>query len=619
LRKGRTHLSFAVLTLVFPYLLATCSALDSESELVVQEALDNVLATQKRTTVIIAHRLSTIRNADIIAVVMGGEIVETGTHDELMVAETGYYRNLVEKQNEVATKRSSSTFSGRASAISSAASSEFLAGLDNEGEEIELGVQSAMLEFKDITFTYPTRPDKQVLKKFNLKIAKGETVALVGPSGGGKSTTVALIERFYDPVEGSMEYCGVDIKSLNVKWYRDQIGFVGQEPTLFNETIANNIAYGAPDASRSEIEEAARQANAFDFISSFPEGFDTPVGERGAQLSGGQKQRIAIARALVKKPEVLLLDEATSALDNESEAVVQAALDKLMESKQHTCVVIAHRLTTIQNADRIAFIADGHVKEFGTHDELMEKPKGRYKRLVEAGERGATVSTLRTDEKEKKKKKKKGEEKEEDEEEEVHPDWEKQLEEKELGAFSLARARQMAAPDAGYLIAGSIGAIMAGSVFPMWGLLFAETIDLLFRRVFDCDNALLDELGFETCEDYWDQTAEEMRQRSFEVAGFWAIVAFGSVAGNMLTFWGFGNASERMNKRVRDAAFESLVRQEVSYFDQRSVGKITSQLQDDASRLQTFTGEPIRSFLIACASILTGLVLSFVVSIVLPA
>jgi ATP-binding cassette subfamily B (MDR/TAP) protein 1 len=172
---------------------------------------------------------------------------------------------------------------------------------------------------------------------------------------------------------------------------------------------------------------------------------------------------------------------------------------------------------------------------------------------------------------------------------------------------------------AGYLIAGSIGAIMAGSVFPMWGLLFAETIDLLFRRVFDCDNALLDELGFETCEDYWDQTAEEMRQRSFEVAGFWAIVAFGSVAGNMLTFWGFGNASERMNKRVRDAAFESLVRQEVSYFDQRSVGKITSQLQDDASRLQTFTGEPIRSFLIACASILTGLVLSFVVSIVLPA
>jgi ATP-binding cassette subfamily B (MDR/TAP) protein 1 len=589
--------------------------LDSESELVVQEALDNVLATQKRTTVIIAHRLSTIRNADIIAVVMGGEIVETGTHDELMVTETGYYRNLVEKQKEVAAKRSSS-FSSRASIISGAASSEFLVDLNNEGEETKLGVQSAMLEFKDITFTYPTRPDKQVLKKFNLKIAKGETVALVGPSGGGKSTTVALIERFYDPVEGSMEYCGVDIKSLNVKWYRDQIGFVGQEPTLFNETIANNIAYGAPDASRNEIEEAARQANAFDFISSFPEGFDTPVGERGAQLSGGQKQRIAIARALVKKPEVLLLDEATSALDNESEAVVQAALDKLMESKQHTCVVIAHRLTTIQNADRIAFISGGHVKEFGTHDELMEKPKGRYKRLVEAGERGATVTTLHTDEREKEKKKK-GEEKED--EEEVLPDWEKQLEEKELGAFSLARARQMAAPDAGYLIAGSIGAIMAGSVFPMWGLLFAETIDLLFRRVYDCDTALLDELGFETCEDYWAEAAEEMRQRSFEVAGFWAIVAFSSVAGNMLTFWGFGNASERMNKRVRDAAFESLVRQEVSYFDQRSVGKITSQLQDDASRLQTFTGEPIRSFLIACASVLTGLVLSFVVSIMLPA
>lgn len=579
------------------------SALDSESELVVQEALDNVLAAQKRTTVIIAHRLSTIRNADIIAVVQGGSIVETGTHDELMKAETGYYRALVEKQANMGSKKQDSSLAGSAST-----------GSLTEMEETAVAAAAAaaedaetMVEFKDVTFTYPTRPNKKVLSGFNLKIRKGETVALVGTSGGGKSTTVALIERFYDPDDGVLEYQGTDIKSLNVNWYRDQIGYVGQEPTLFNETIAKNIAYGAPEATREEIEEAARQANAYDFIMKFPEGFDTPVGERGGQLSGGQKQRVAIARALVKKPDVLLLDEATSALDNESESIVQGALDKLMESNNNTCIVIAHRLTTIKNADRIAFVGDGHVKEFGSHSDLMEKPKGRYRRLVESQERKATTESLGMDKKKKEKSSKEGEE-----EEEEAPDWKKELEEEEQGNFSLARARQLAAPDTIYLILGSIGALFAGSVFPMWGLLFAETIDLLFRPVYACDDATAQEdFGFDTCEDYWDDTADGMRSRSFVVAGYWAIVAFGSVFGNVLTFWGFGQASERMNKRVRDATFKSLVRQECAYFDKRSVGKITSQLQDDAARLHTFTGEPVRAFLIAIASVFTGLVLSF--------
>lgn len=579
------------------------SALDSESELVVQEALDNVLATKKRTTVIIAHRLSTIRNADIIAVVQGGSIVETGTHDELLKAETGYYRALVEKQAKMGTKPSFSS--------AGSASSGSLADTDMENEA-QTGTEEdseTMLEFKDIVFSYPTRPTKKILDGFSLKIHRGETVALVGTSGGGKSTTVALIERFYDPAEGVLEYQGSDIKSLNVNWYRDQIGYVGQEPTLFNETIAKNIAYGAPDATREQIEEAARQANAYDFIMKFPEGFDTPVGERGGQLSGGQKQRIAIARALVKKPAVLLLDEATSALDNESEAIVQAALDKLMESKNHTCIVIAHRLTTIKNADRIAFVGDGHVKEFGSHNELMEKPKGRYRRLVESQGRQATTESLGMD----KKKTDKKEAKDENEEEEEVPDWKKEVEEEEKGNFSIARARKLAAPDTFYLIVGSIGALFAGSVFPMWGLLFAETIDLLFRPVFYCEDEFAQEVfGFATCEEYWDDTGKSMRDRSFIVAIYWAIVAFGSIFGNVLTFWGFGQASERMNKRVRDATFKSLVRQECAYFDKRSVGKITSQLQDDAARLHTFTGEPVRAMLIAVASVFTGLILSFV-------
>eukprot|EP00934_Nitzschia_sp_Nitz4_P006351 Nitzschia sp. Nitz4//scaffold41_size133979//19551//23745//NITZ4_003331-RA/size133979-snap-gene-0.97-mRNA-1//1//CDS//3329551422//6341//frame0 len=567
------------------------SALDNESELVVQEALDNVMAAKKRTTVIIAHRLSTIRNADIIAVVQGGVIVETGTHDELLAAETGYYRSLVQKQAVMSRKESR---------MSSAESSGDLEG-DEDAEAVADGSADTMLEFKHVSFSYPTRPNKQVLKHFNIQIKKGETVALVGTSGGGKSTTVAMIERFYDPSEGSVEYKGVDVKTLNVAWYRDQIGYVGQEPTLFNETIANNIAYGYPEATREEIEEAAKQANAYDFIMGFPEGFDTHVGEGGGQLSGGQKQRVAIARALVKKPEILLLDEATSALDNESEAIVQAALDKLMESKNNTCIVIAHRLTTIQNADRIAFIADGHVKEFGTHEELIQKDKGRYRRLVESQERQAKAEALGVTSTS-------GAGKEDEE----IPDWEKQVEEEETGNFNMARARSLASPDLGFIAAGSVGALMAGSVFPVWGILFSKTMELLFSRVLYCTDDYLAENGYVDCQDYWSSTADHLRERSYLVALMWASVAVGCIVGNVLAFWGFGQASEHMNKRVRDSSFRALVRQEVAFFDKRSVGKLTSQLEDDAARLHTFTGEPIRAFLIAISSVVTGVVLSFV-------
>merc|ERR1711933_34827 len=275
----------------------------------------------------------------------------------------------------------------------------------NEGqtsaEKYQIDIDAdPMIEFHNVNFSYPTRPSKNILDKFKLKVYKGETIGLCGISGGGKSTVMGLIERFYDPNGGSVEYYGEDIKDLNVKWYRDQIGYVGQEPTLFDATIAENIAYGAPGATREEIIEAAKQANAFDFIMKFPEGFDTPLsGGAGTQLSGGQKQRVAIARALVKKPEILLLDEATSALDNESERIVQEALDKLMESKDRTCIVIAHRLSTIRNADRIAFIGDGRVKEIGSHDELMEKSNGKYKRLVDTQSRTATVDDLDQDKK----------------------------------------------------------------------------------------------------------------------------------------------------------------------------------------------------------------------------
>lgn len=236
--------------------------------------------------------------------------------------------------------------------------------------------------FENVSFAYPARPDKPVYSSYNLSIKSGQTVALVGASGSGKSTAISLLERFYDPSGGRVTLDGVDLRELNLPWVRDRVSLVSQEPVLFSGTIAENIAMGKHGATRDEVIEAAKQANAFNFISNFPDGFDTQVGDRGAQVSGGQKQRIAIARAILRDPDVLLLDEATSALDNESERVVQASLDALMAAKRRTTVVVAHRLSTIQRADLICVTQDGVIVELGTHSELMRQPDGVYRSLV---------------------------------------------------------------------------------------------------------------------------------------------------------------------------------------------------------------------------------------------
>lgn len=316
----------------------------------------------------------------------------------------------------------------------------------------------------------------------------------------------------------------------------------------------------------------------------------------------------------MKKPRVLILDEATSALDNESEALVQAAIDKLMESREHTCIVIAHRLSTIRNADKIAFIAHGGVLEQGTHEELINKPHGRYKRLFDSSKRDTamTSANLLTVPKANKK----GDHDEEEEEEEIN--WEAIIAEEEAKAFNSKRARQMASPDKLYFLIGAIGACLSGSVFPIWGILFSETINLLFQPVFPCDDDSLpsEAIPFPTCEAYYEDVVDDMRSTSFEVASYWVVVGvFGCVLGNILTFYGFGTASERMNKRLRDSTFKALLRQEVAFFDKRSVGSITSQLQDDTGRIQAFSAEPVRSLLTALSSVLIGVTLSFFVSV----
>ncbi|KAK1313924.1 ABC transporter B family member 19 [Acorus calamus] len=237
------------------------------------------------------------------------------------------------------------------------------------------------IEFRHVDFAYPSRPDVQIFKEFNLRIKAGQSMALVGASGSGKSSVIALIERFYDPTAGKVMIDGKDIRRLNLKSLRLKIGLVQQEPALFAASIFENIAYGKDGASEEEVVEAARVANVHGFVSALPDGYRTAVGERGVQLSGGQKQRIAIARAVLKDPAVLLLDEATSALDAESECVLQGALDRLMRGR--TTVIVAHRLSTIRGVDVIGVVQDGRVVEQGSHAELIGNVEGAYSRLLQ--------------------------------------------------------------------------------------------------------------------------------------------------------------------------------------------------------------------------------------------
>ena len=248
-------------------------------------------------------------------------------------------------------------------------------------QEIESPVEIATIphqvEFKNVSFKYE---NDLVLKDIDLTVKAGEILALAGMSGGGKTTLVNLIPRFFDVTQGGIEIDGVDIRNASISSLRKQIAIVTQEPILFNDTVRNNIAYGNPKASDEQIKAAATAAYALDFIQNFPDQFDTYIGELGSRLSGGEKQRICVARALLKDAPILILDEATSALDSEAETLVQKALENLMKGR--TTFVIAHRLSTIMNADKIAMIVNGRIVETGKHEALIAK-KGEYYRLYQ--------------------------------------------------------------------------------------------------------------------------------------------------------------------------------------------------------------------------------------------
>jgi len=233
---------------------------------------------------------------------------------------------------------------------------------------------------RGVSFSYPNRPDTVVLRDFNLTARAGQRIALVGPSGSGKTTSISLLFRFYEPDSGEILVDGKNVRDLSLTTLRSNLALVPQEVLLFGGSIRENIAYGKPGASEEEIVTAAKQANAHDFITDLAEGYETLVGDRGAQLSGGQRQRIAIARAILADPAILVLDEATSSLDAESERLVSDALDKLMENR--TSLIIAHRLSTVRRCDQILVMSAGTVLERGTHEELIAKPGGLYGSLA---------------------------------------------------------------------------------------------------------------------------------------------------------------------------------------------------------------------------------------------
>jgi len=267
----------------------------------------------------------------------------------------------------------------------------------------ESPVIAGHLQLHDVHFSYPKRPERRTLKGLTLDCPPGKVVALVGPSGGGKSTCIGLFQRLYEPQNGTVILDGRDVAEYDSHVFTEAVTTVSQEPVLFGFTVQENILYGLPDEHPARVGSehnqsvsaavirAAELANAHDFISNFSQGYHTEVGERGVALSGGQKQRIAIARALVRKPKVLLLDEATSALDAESELKVQQAIDKLMSKQDLTVVIVAHRLSTVKGADKICVVADGVIVEEGTHEELLQLPEGRYRRLVNQQLQGSTA------------------------------------------------------------------------------------------------------------------------------------------------------------------------------------------------------------------------------------
>ncbi|CEP14859.1 hypothetical protein [Parasitella parasitica] len=459
------------------------------------------------------------------------------------------------------------------------------------------------ITFDQVSFSYPTRPGLQIINELTLQVDSGTTVALVGLSGSGKSTLVQLIQRFYDASAGQIFLDGHDLKELNVRWLRQQIGVVNQEPVLFNMTIRQNILMGCDQeqpASDQEIVEACKEADCHTFISQLPNGYDTLVGDAGSMLSGGQRQRIAIARAIIKNPNILLLDEATSALDTQSERLVQSALDKV--SSNRTTIIVAHRLSTIMNADLIVVMDHGLIQEKGTHCQLI-KLGGIYSELVKKQAfhmtkadslllpqvRGTQLKDL-------------------DEnhlatrllEKESHHYHHQELvlaEEKQTLQTQGApvwRVFWHMRPEWGYLALGVTGSALAGCIFPLYAYSFSHVISILSVP---------------------GQAMQPSPLGGTNLYAFiFAIIGIAAFIGNGCQFMAFEVCGQKYSKRLRGEMFAAYLKQEVGFFDSQdnSVGALTTRLAVDTRNVNEMITKVWGDIANLCITIVVALVIAFI-------
>ncbi|XP_035547503.1 ABC transporter B family member 11-like isoform X2 [Juglans regia] len=456
------------------------------------------------------------------------------------------------------------------------------------------------IELRDVHFSYPARPGEQIFSGFSLSIPSGTTSALVGQSGSGKSTVINLIERFYDPQAGEVLIDNINLREFQLKWIRKKIGLVSQEPVLFTSSIKDNIAYGKDGATTEEIRAAVELANAAKFIDKLPQGLDTMVGEHGTQLSGGQKQRVAIARAILKDPRILLLDEATSALDAESERIVQEALDRIMTNR--TTIIIAHRLSTVRNADMIAVIHQGKIVEKGTHSELTKEPEGPYSQLI----RLQNLSTV-------------SEQNALDDQDRLEPansgrnssqrfSLLRSISRKSSGignssrhSFSIAfgvpttsmletgpvesnaqalaptqlppevslrRLAYLNKPEITVLLLGSIAAAVNGAIFPVLGMLISDMIKTFY------------------------EPGDELRKDSKFWALIFVLLGVASLLAQPSQSYFFAVGGCKLIRRIRLMCFKKVVYMEVSWFDEaeHSSGALGARLSADAASVRGLVG-----------------------------
>ncbi|XP_072958940.1 ABC transporter B family member 11-like [Typha angustifolia] len=475
------------------------------------------------------------------------------------------------------------------------------------------------IEFRDVHFSYPTRPDEQIFRGFCLSIQSGTTVALVGESGSGKSTVISLIERFYDPQAGEVLIDNTDLRKFQLRWIRGKIGLVSQEPVLFAGSIRDNIAYGKENATIEEIRAAAELANASKFIDKMPKGFETVVGEHGTQLSGGQKQRIAIARAILKDPRILLLDEATSALDAESERVVQEALDRIMRNR--TTVIVAHRLSTVRNADNIAVVYRGSIVEKGPHLELLKDPNGAYSQLIRLQEMNQDSDNINRPDQDKpygrfgsgRRSSKlksinhsisRGSSLENSSHHSFSVPFGFQVgidtpdnSSKKPGSpdplpqheVSFRRLAYLNKPEIPILVLGSIAAIISGVIFPIFAILLSNVINTFY------------------------EPPHKLKKDSKFWSSMFLVFGVVSLLAIPASSYFFAVAGSKLIRRIRLMTFEKVVNMEVEWFDDpdNSSGAIGARLSADAAKVRSLVGDALSLVVQNTATLIAGLVIAF--------